>query len=351
MKDFSNVLKNFGFPEDSTMIPWGNGHINDTFRVNDEYLLQRINTNVFKDPKGLMNNIYLVTDFLSKRIVAAGGDPKRETLTIVKTVDGELFFTDDDGKAYRMYLFIDNTLSLDKVEEKEDFYSCGFGFGDFQRQLGEFDASLLTETIVNFHNTLARFETFEKAIADNKSGRRDLVQAEIDFALARKGLVEDIMDRYSRLPLRVTHNDTKLNNVLFDEKTRKPLCVIDLDTVMPGKAANDFGDAVRFGASTAAEDETDLSKVHFDIELYRAFAQGFLAGCGNVLGEEERISLAYGCILMTFECGMRFLTDHLEGDTYFKIHRENHNLDRCRTQFKLVSEMEQQLDKMIEIVK
>ncbi len=350
MTDIKNVLKGFGLSEDSVVVPWGNGHINDTFRVNDRYIVQRINTKVFRDPDGLMNNIKLVTEFLHKIIKENGGNPEREALTIVPTCDGKLYFTDSDGTCFRMYIFIEDSLSLDSVETKEDFYSSGLGFGNFQRSLGAFDASLLAETIPNFHNTVSRMQVFEKAVEENKSGRAGDCQQEIAFVRAHKEMVEKIFDLYARVPLRVTHNDTKLNNVLLDNKSRKPLCVIDLDTVMPGRAANDFGDAIRFGASTAAEDETDLTKVKFDISLYEAFANGFLDGCGDVLTKEEKTSLAYGCLLMTFECGMRFLTDHIEGDTYFKIHRENHNLDRCRTQFALVKQMEEQFDKMLEII-
>ncbi|MBE7092307.1 MAG: aminoglycoside phosphotransferase family protein [Clostridiales bacterium] len=351
MSNLKEILVNFGFEPDAKCIPWGNGHINDTFRVEDKFILQRINTDVFKDYEALMNNICLVTAFLQKMLFNNGGDVLREAISVIPAIDGKSYYKCADGLVYRTYIFIQDSLSLDKVETKQDLYSCGFGFGDFQQKLSGFDASQLVETIPHFHDTLKRYEAFKDALNKDVKNRACDCKEEIDFAINHYEMIKNITDIYSKLPLRVTHNDTKLNNVLFDIKTREPLCVIDLDTVMPGYAANDFGDAIRFGASTAAEDETDLSKVHFDFELYKAFAEGFIKGCGNGLTKEEKLSFPYGCLLMTFECGMRFLTDYLNGDTYFKIHREHHNLDRCRTQFKLVSEMEQCLDKMISFIK
>ncbi len=351
MSNLKEVLKAFGFNEDAKVIPWGNGHINDTFRVEDKFILQRINTSVFKDYEGLMNNITLVTEFLQKELYKNNGDILRETMGVMPAVDGKKYYLCSNGNVYRVYIFVTDSLSLDAVQSADDLYSCGLGFGQFQKKLASFNAELLVETIPGFHNTLQRFEHFKEAIEKDVAGRKESVKDEIDFFLSRYDEIKMIFDIYSKLPLRVTHNDTKLNNVLFDIETRKPLCVIDLDTVMPGYPANDFGDAIRFGASTAAEDEQDLSKVHFDISLYEAFAKGFIEGCGDGLSMEEKLSFPYGAILMTFECGMRFLTDHLNGDTYFKVHRENHNLDRCRTHIQLVSEMEEALPKMTEIIK
>lgn len=350
MNNLKEVLVNFGFEPDAKIIPWGNGHINDTFRVEDKFILQRINTDVFKDYEALMNNISLVTGYLQKMLCANGGDVLREAMGIIPAIDGKNYYKCADGRVYRTYIFIQNSLSLERVETKDDFYSCGLGFGDFQKKLSGFNAELLVETIPHFHDTLKRFEAFKEALDNDVKNRATDCKTEIEFVLSRYDEIKKIADIYSKLPLRVTHNDTKLNNVLFDKETRRPLCVIDLDTVMPGYAANDFGDAIRFGASTAAEDETDLSKVRFDIELYKAFAKGFIEGCGDGLTKEEKLSFPYGCIMMTFECGMRFLTDYLSGDTYFKIHREHHNLDRCRTQFKLVSEMEEKLPQMLAII-
>ena len=341
-----HVLTNFGFDSDAKYIPWGNGHINDTFLVEEKFILQRINTSIFKDPVVLMNNISLVSEFLQKEIYAANGDILREAMGVMPTVDGKSFYVCENGSVYRLYIFITDSLSLDAVESPDDLYACGLGFGVFQKKLKAFDATLLSETIPGFHDTMKRFGTFKASLEKDAVSRAADAKKEIDFALECYPLIKEITDMYSKLPLRVTHNDTKLNNILFDNATRKPICVIDLDTVMPGYAANDFGDAIRFGASTAAEDETDLTKVHFDLTLYKAFAKGFLEGCGDDLTPEEIESLPYGCILMTFECGMRFLTDYLDGDVYFKIHREHHNLDRCRTQFKLVEEMVQSLPLM-----
>lgn len=351
MDKYKEILSNFGFDENAWIVPWGNGHINDTFRVNDKFLLQKVNTGVFKDYEGLMNNIMLVTTFLQKQAFASGGDVLREAMGVMPTVQGKSFYLTPEGEVYRVYIFVNDSLSLDAAESADDLYNCGKAFGTFQRKLSAFDASLLVETIPGFHHTLNRFKAFEEAIENNISGKKELALPEINGYLSRYDEIKGIWDTYSRLPLRVTHNDTKLNNILFDSVTREPICVVDLDTVMPGYAANDFGDSLRFGASTASEDEQDLSKVHFDMTLYKAYAKGFIEGCGGGLTEEELLTLPYGAIMMTFECGMRFLTDHLNGDTYFKIHRENHNLDRCRTQLKLVEEMEQALPQMIEYIK
>ena len=351
MENIKEVLVNFGFDEDTKLEPWGNGHINDTFRVNEKFILQKINIDIFKDYDGLMNNVYLVTTFLQKQLYKNGGDVLRETMGIMPAVDGTRYYVCSNGCVYRLYVFVSDSLSLDAAQTPEDLYSCGLGFGTFQRQLSGFDASLLIETIPGFHDTLKRFGVFKDAVEKDAFSRLDSVKDEVEFYLSRYDEIKFIADMYSRLPLRVTHNDTKLNNVLFDAATRKPLCVIDLDTVMPGYAANDFGDAIRFGASTAAEDEQDLSKVHFDIQLYKAFARGFLDGCGDGLTMDEKLSFPYGAILMTFECGMRFLTDYLCGDTYFKIHRDRHNVDRCRTHMRLVEEMEASLEEMTAYIK
>ena len=245
------------------------------------------------------------------------------------------------------------TKTHDQVETPEDFYQSAVSFGNFQRLLADYPAETLHETIVGFHDTKARFATFKKAVEEDVCGRAASVQKEIDFVLAHEDVANVFGDMLANgeLPLRVTHNDTKLNNIMIDDKTGKGICVIDLDTVMPGLAMNDFGDSIRFGASTAAEDEQDLSKVSCDMELFDVYAKGFIEGCGGKLTQKEIEMMPMGAKVMTFECGMRFLTDHLQGDTYFKIHRENHNLDRCRTQFKLVEDMEAKWDTMQEIIK
>lgn len=334
---------------------YGNGHINDTFLCENEpsLILQKINSNVFKKPEEVMENIYNVTEFLKKKIIAAGGDPKRETLTVIPTVDGKCYYKDDEGNYYRMYIFIDESLSYDIVEDPVQLCYAGEAFGKFQRMLDDFPADSLHETIVNFHNTPERVKQLEEAIKNDAKGRLASVKAEVEFALDYAKYASEIVDAMEKglVPLRVTHNDTKLNNVLFDAKTKEGLCVIDLDTVMPGSMLYDFGDALRFGASSGVEDETDLDKIYFDLEKFEQFAKGFLSETASCLTEKEIELLPLSALLLTYECGIRFLADYLNGDTYFKIHREQHNLDRARNQFKLVADIESKFDKMAEIVK
>lgn len=337
--------------------PYGNGHINDTYLVTcadteKKYILQRMNHSIFQNPQALMENIAGVTTYLRKKISERGGDPDRETLSVIKTKDGENYFEDSLHNFWRIFPFIDNTFCLEKVENARDFYDCAVAFGDFQRQLSEYPADTLHETIPFFHHTPSRFRTFQKAVADDVLKRAGSAQPEIDFALAREAdthILTDLLEK-GELPLRVTHNDTKLNNILFDNDTRKALCIIDLDTVMPGLSLYDFGDSIRTGANTGAEDETDLSKIGLDLSLFETFTEGFLKGCAGSLTPLEISLLPMGAKLMTYECGIRFLADYLVGDVYFKIHRENHNLDRARTQFKLVADMERKWEEMAEII-
>lgn len=342
-----------------TITPYGNGHINDTFLLTckdgeseRKYILQRINSSIFQDPPALMENMANVTAFLRKNIAQKGGNPERETLNVIKTKSGENYHIDSCHSYWRVFLFIDDTVCLEKIENPRDFYDSGVAFGNFQRQLAAYPAETLHETIPLFHHTPSRFLAFQKALKENPLGRAEMVQTEIDFALARKGdthMLTDLLER-GELPLRVTHNDTKINNILFDASTKKALCVIDLDTVMPGLSLYDFGDSIRTGANTGAEDEPDLSKVELDLSLFEAFTEGFLKGCAGSLTPQEVSLLPMGAKLMTYECGIRFLTDFLLGDTYFKIHRENQNLDRARTQFKLVADMETKWKEMADIV-
>ncbi|MBQ5770892.1 MAG: aminoglycoside phosphotransferase family protein [Clostridia bacterium] len=331
--------------------PMGNGHINRTYLVTDKlgnkYTFQRVNDVIFKDVPSLMENIRLVTEMLREK----DADP-RHSLELVKTKDGNSFYHDDTGY-YRMYYFVDDSICLERAENEDEFRMSAEAFGSFQNLLAEFDASKLSETIPMFHDTENRVKNLLKAIEEDKMGRLAEVKPEVEFALARaeeakymKGLLEK-----GELKLRVTHNDTKLNNVLFDVNTRQPICVIDLDTIMPGLAANDFGDSIRFGASTATEDELDLDKVTVSLDMFRAYTRGFLSACGKKLTEKEIETLPMGAKMMTYECGIRFLTDYLEGDVYFRIHREKHNLERCRTQLKLVYDMEQKWDEMAKIIK
>lgn len=335
--------------------PYGDGHINDTYVTetnSPKYILQRINNSIFPDVEGLMNNIEYVTEYLKGIIEKDGGDVNRETLSVIKTRDGKNYYKTEDGNYFRMYRFIDDTVTYQSIEKEEQFYSCAKAFGKFQKQLAGFDVSKLVEIIPDFHNTPKRVEALKKAIADDVKGRKKSVEKEIEFALDMAKYADAITKLLGtdEVPLRVTHNDTKLNNVLFDKDTDKAICVIDLDTVMPGSLLYDFGDSIRFGAATAKEDETDLSKMHFDISLFKAYAKGFLEELGDDITAKEKELIPLSALLLTYECGIRFLTDYLNGDTYFKIKREHHNLDRCRTQFKLVYEMEQQLSDMAKII-
>lgn len=336
--------------------PYGNGHINDTFLlvyeipegVKKRYILQRMNHDIFRKPQELMENIVNVTEYLRKMIISQGGEPERETLNVVKTRDGKSNYRDSGGNYWRMFLFIERTVCLEKVESAKDFYDSAVAFGNFQRMFADYPAETLHETIPNFHHTPSRFRAFQKAVQEDKLGRAALVREEIAFAMEREKDTPVLTDLLAagQLPLRVTHNDTKLNNILFDEESRKALCIIDLDTVMPGLSHYDFGDSIRFGASTGEEDERDLEKIELDLSLYEAFTKGYLEGCGGRLTDKEIETLPMGAKLMTYECGIRFLADYLEGDVYFKIHRDGHNLDRARTQFKLVADMEAKWDDM-----
>lgn len=338
---------------------YGNGHINDTFLVTyrsekriKKYIFQRINTEVFSEPEELMENTLLVTTFLKEKIEAKGGDSSRQTQTFIPNRDGKYFSRDASGGYWRMTYFIEGTRCLDQARDKEDFYQSAVSFGEFQGMLADFDASKLHETIPDFHNTPARYQTFLRAVEEDACGRRALVEKEIDFFVRHKEDMEVCANKLKagELPLRVTHNDTKLNNILIDDVSGKGLCVIDLDTVMPGLSVFDFGDSIRFGANTAAEDEVDLTKVNLELDYFDAYVKGFLEGCDGSLVDAEVEMLPFGAKTMTLECGMRFLTDYLQGDTYFRIHREGQNLDRCRTQIALVEDMERKWSEMSAIV-
>ena len=335
--------------------PFGNGHINDTYAVTcaseggvRRYILQKLNSRVFPHPTALMNNFAAVTAYLRPIIKKEGGDPDRECLKVIPTVQGAAYYVDGEGEVWRMTQLIENTDAYLVAENCAMFEDAGRAFGLFIKRLEGFDAASLIEVIPDFHNTVKRYENLEKAVAADKAGRASGVKDLIDFARARKDKTSVIVSalKEGSIPLRVTHNDTKLNNVLIDTATQKAICVIDLDTVMPGSLLYDFGDAIRVGCSTAEEDEKDLSKVNFDRENFLALTRGFMRGLGDNLTVNEEKLLPTGAILMTFECGMRFLTDYLEGDVYFKTAYPEHNLVRCRTQFKLVEEMEKSLDFM-----
>jgi Ser/Thr protein kinase RdoA (MazF antagonist) len=344
------------FQVETDVSAYGEGHINDTYLATispNKYILQRINHNIFKNPEKLMKNIFLVTEFLREKIINNGGDPNRETLTVIKTRDGKDLYKTNNGNYFRMYLYVDDANTYQIVEKKEQFYNAARAFGKFQRWLTDFPAEKLYETIISFHNTKVRFGNLIKAINEDKAGRKNEVLAEIEFALKREKDTCIIVDALNKkeIPLRVTHNDTKLNNVLFDKETDEAICVIDLDTVMPGSLLYDYGDAIRFGASSGAEDEKNLDKIYCDLELFKAFTKGFLQELGDSITKKEIELLPFSAKLMTYECGIRFLTDYLNGDTYFKIHRVEHNLDRARTQFKLVADMEEKIVEMEKIVR
>ena len=357
----NEVLAAYEFP--ATLmgaVRYGQGHINDTFCVLCQpqdgdcirFILQGLSSAAFPHPEELMENMVGITSYLRQQIIANGGDPMRETLSLVKTKDGKDFYTDSCGKVWRLTPFIENTDCYQKATP-ELFEASARAFGKFQHMLKDYPAHTLHEPIARFHDTENRFEKFLAALEADKLGRAAQVQEEIAFVMARKEDCSVAMQalRNGKLPLRVTHNDTKLNNILIDRTTGEGVCVIDLDTTMPGLSINDFGDSIRFGANHSAEDEKDLSKVNFDIALYEAYTRGFLAGAQGSLTKAELEYLPWGAKLMTLECGIRFLTDYLDGDNYFRIHYPEQNLDRCRTQFKLVKDMEEQFEAMHAVVK
>lgn len=325
----------------------GNGHINETFLLctdePHEYILQRLNTQVFPDIEGLMRNVAAVTAHLRRRC-----DDPRRVLTLVPAIDGGSFYRAEDGTYWRVFEFVTDGICLEQAQSPEDMRQSGVAFGEFQKQLADFPAQTLTETIPNFHDTPNRYRQLHRAIEEDRAGRLREVRPEVEAYLAREAQADGLMrlHRQGVLPIRVTHNDTKLNNVMLDAATRTALCVIDLDTVMPGLAANDFGDSIRFGASTALEDERDLDKISLSLPYYEAFTEGFLGACGDSLTQAEVETLPLGAKLMTLECGARFLTDYLNGDVYFRVSREGHNLDRARTQIKLVQDMERKWDEI-----
>lgn len=356
----NEVLSVYDFPQTLVGVTrYGYGHINETYcilcqpREGDciRFILQKLSSAAFPHADQVMDNFYGVTEHLRKKIEAAGGDPLRETLSLIKTRDGKPYYTDTNGEVWRLMPYVEGTVCFQSATP-EQFEASARAFGKFQKLLQDYPASTLYETIPHFHDTEDRFAKFEAALAVDKLGRSAQVQEEIGFVLSRKQDCSVALQaqRDGKLPLRVTHNDTKLNNILFDKWTEDGLCVIDLDTTMPGLSINDFGDSIRFGANHSAEDEKDLSKVNFDIELFEAYTRGFLEGAGDGLTEAELEYLPWGARLMTLECGIRFLTDYLDGDTYFRTSYPGQNLDRCRTQFKLVRDMEQQFDAMAAVV-
>jgi len=359
--DFAEIASHFRF--DGTLerverLP--SGHINDSYAASfhaaggetRRYLLQRINHHVFRSPERLMDNIEAITEHIRARVLAAGGDPNREALSLVRTVDGGVLHRTPHGDSWRAAIFIEGARTYKVPANPNHVTSAGRAFGIFQSMVSDFPAERLHETIPDFHHTPKRLDALRDAVRRDPLNRAHSAQAEIEFALERAADASHLLDLQATgaLPLRVTHNDTKFDNVLIDDVTGQGICVIDLDTVMPGLSLYDFGDAVRSTASTAAEDEPDLSRVSFDLDLFERLATGYLEATGDLLNPAEIDLLPFGAWLMTFECGIRFLTDHLNGDRYFRIARPGHNLDRCRTQFKLAGDMETERSTMERIV-
>jgi aminoglycoside phosphotransferase (APT) family kinase protein len=354
-KEIGCIAKHFEIHgEFRSAVPYGNGHINDTYCVvfngigpAARFIIQRINRNVFKDPVAVMENIQRVTAHLAS-VVADEPDLPRRALTLIPSCEGLSWHVDPEGNYWRAYRFIEGARTFDAVESTEQAFQAAKAFGRFQRMLANLPEPRLHDTIPDFHHTPKRFEALERAIDVDVANRAIHARPEIDFALAHRHIVGLLLD--ANLPERVTHNDTKFNNVMLDDRTGEGICVIDLDTVMPGLAPYDFGDMVRTTTSPALEDERDLSKVHMQFPMYEALVRGYLASAGAFLTKAEKELLAFSGKLITFEIGIRFLTDYLCGDTYFKVHRDGHNLDRCRTQFALVRSIEQQDEQMSRLV-
>ena len=349
---FAEVMSAFAI--EFEVDPYGDGHINDTYIADStpKYILQRINTSIFKNPDELMHNISSVTKHLRNAIIKKGGNPDRETLNIIKTTDGKLYYRSSDGKCYRMYKFVDNTLSLNLPENPEQFEESARAFGQFQNMLSDFDASTLYETIPDFHHTPKRTQNLINAYEKDTAGRKNEVKDIYDGYMKYAEICNSIQNCLDsgEIPYRVTHNDTKLNNVLFDKDTEKCLCVIDLDTVMPGSLLCDFGDSLRFGASTAVEDEADLDKVWFSLEYFESYTKGFIGELKDTITKKEIELLPLSALVLTYECGIRFLTDYLDGDTYFKIHYPDQNLVRAKNHLKLCQDIFSKLDEMKRIV-
>jgi hypothetical protein len=355
----SHALEEFQFPGQYRRAEeLHSGHINNTYHLvyasggrEVHFALQRINSYVFKEPQKVMHNIRRVTQHLRARLVAEGAaDPGRHVLELVPTLGGDALFQDGEGGFWRAYRFIENATAYDRVETPAHFYEAGRGFGMFQRRLFDFPAGELYETIPDFHNTPRRFVALMEALAGDRAGRAASVKREVGFLLERREAMGEIVKRLDSgaLAVRVAHNDTKINNVMLDDDTGEAVCVIDLDTVMPGSSLYDFGDAIRFGASTAAEDEPDTDLIHLDMNLFELFSRGFFAETTGFLTRDELMLMPLGVKVMTGESALRFLTDYIDGDLYFKVKSPDHNLIRARAQMKLLTDIEQKYDRMVE---
>ncbi|MDF2685002.1 MAG: hypothetical protein K0S55_183 [Clostridia bacterium] len=352
----SSIVQKFGFnSEISDLKKLEIGHINDTYTVDlkgKKYIIQRINGYVFKNPAYIMENIERVTTHIQKKAMVLGKDPQRATLCFLHAEDGHNYFIDNDGSYWRICPYIENTTTFQTVENKDMLYGSGYAFGFFQNMLDDFPMNTLHETITDFHNTKKRLDCFFDIVKKDPCGRAAEVKKDIEFFIDRRERSSKLINliENKKMPIRVTHNDTKFDNILIDKETFEAVCVIDLDTVMPGLAVHDFGDAIRIIGNNAAEDEIELDKVTFNIEYFEIFTKGFLAGVNGLLKPIEFENMALGCINITTELASRFLADHLNGDKYFKIHRPDHNLQRARNQMKLVIEMEKNFTKMNEVI-
>jgi len=355
--DIKHVLKQFCFEGEFARVEeMHSGNINNTYHLiyklpdggRNEYILQQINTYAFKKPEEVMSNVYRVTDHLTRAYQRQGGDPTRRVLQLIETRARGWMYRDDRDRCWRAYHFIGDAVAYDRPESARHFMEAGRAFGNFQKMLFDFPAEELYDTIPDFHNTRKRFYAFVAAVAEDKGGRVRKLEKEIDFFFDRRKMMSQIVEMIERgeIPLRVTHNDTKMNNVMLDANTGKGLCVIDLDTVMAGSVLYDYGDAIRFGASTAAEDEEDLGKIALDLDLFRAFTEGFVSQINGSLTDNEMRMLPLGIKVITCELAMRFLTDYIDGDLYFKVRSPEHNLIRARAQMKLLEDIEEKYDEM-----
>lgn len=351
----NGILSRFLFDGDfKSLTAIDEGHINTTYFADftkGKYIIQKINTSVFKNPDELMHNITSVTEHLSSTLQKQGEDPSRQTLHFLRTADGMPYYRDSAGACWRSYIYLDNCYTVDSLCSKKEIYEAARAFGKFQYLLRDFPSENLFETIKDFHNTPKRLDALRLAVSEDKAGRANGIKDEIQFFFDRKADTEIVVNllKSGELPPRVTHNDTKINNVLFDSETKKATCVIDLDTIMLGSSLYDFGDGIRTSAATAHEDEKDTSKMGIDLETYGAYVSGYLDGTKGELSDKEKELLPFSVKLLTLECAMRFLTDYLNGDTYFRIKYPEHNLVRARAQIKLVKDIEEKFEEMKKI--
>ena len=357
MENLKTILLNFEIPESIKDVkPVGTGKINVTYEVicqNKRYILQKINADLFNPVEKLMNNISLICDYLKAKLEKTGGDPNRECLTIVKTKTGKSFYKTLNNEYYRVFIFIEGTKSLEVIENEKDFYYTALAYGKFNKLVSDFDASKLYEILPNFHNTPVRYQNLLEAIKNNKSKRLNTCEKEINFLKKHEkfySCITDLLDS-KKMPMRVTHNDTKLSNVLLDEKTGEPVCVVDLDTIMPGSWCYDFGDSIRSGCKSGSSDSKEANLINFRMDLFKIYVKGFLEALGKDITEIEKDNLANSAVLITLEQAIRYLSDYLDGDVYYRVNDPLQNLYRCRVQIKLAQDMLNNLEEMKNYVK